>query len=128
MIVDTSALIAILAKEPQYEAILAKVKASDFVAVGAPTLTETGIVFARRLGSDPRQEIDDLLRALDIAVIPFTAEHYRAAVRAFLRFGKGRHPAALNFGDCLSYAAASVSGEPLLYVGRYFAETDVRGA
>jgi len=69
-----------------------------------------------------------LLRSIGAEIVPFTEEHYDAAVSAFLRYGKGRHPAGLNFGDCMSYAFARVSGLPLLYVGTDFSKTDITAA
>jgi ribonuclease VapC len=128
MIVDSSVLVAILLFEPGYTDLLARMEASDSVGVGAPTVVETLIVLARRLRGDPSALLTDLLGAIDAEVIPFTEDHSSAALKACLRFGKGRHPAALNFGDCLSYAVASVAGQPLLYVGDDFSRTDIRKA
>jgi ribonuclease VapC len=70
----------------------------------------------------------ELLSVMDVEVIPFTEAHSRAAVEAFLRFGKGRHPAALNYGDCLTYAVAATAGQPLLYVGEDFTQTGIARA
>jgi ribonuclease VapC len=128
MVVDSSALVAIILEEPEHDALLAKVAASTNVAIGAPTLVETLIVLTARLRGDPAPALRDLLRALDAEVIPFTEDHSRVALTAYLKFGKGRHPAALNFGDCLAYAAASVARQPLLYVGDDFSRTDVQNA
>lgn len=83
------------------------------------------MVLSSRLGEDSRRLLDDFLQEMDVEVIPFTAQHYEVAVDAFERFGKGRHPAALNFGDCLTYAVARLSGLPLLYTGEDFARTDL---
>lgn len=83
------------------------------------------MVLSSRLGKDPRPVLNDFLREMNVEVVPFTAEHYEVAVDAFERFGKGRHPAALNFGDCLTYAVARLSGLPLLYIGRDFALTEL---
>lgn len=82
-------------------------------------------MLSRRLKGDPQLLVSALLRELDIEVIPFSAEHSAAALDAYRRYGKGVHPAGLNFGDCLTYAVASQTGEPLLYVGRDFARTDL---
>jgi ribonuclease VapC len=128
MIVDSSVLVAILLFEPGYTDLLARMEASNGVGVGAPTVVETLIVLARRLRGDPSALLTDLLGAIEAEVIPFTEDHSRAALKASLRFGKGRHPAALNFGDCLSYAVASVAGQPLLYTGDDFSRTDIRKA
>jgi len=86
------------------------------------------MVLSARTRQDARMEIARSLRRLQIQVIPFTEEHFDAAAEAFLRYGKGRHPAALNFGDCMSYAVAALSGLPLLYTGNDFAQTDIRAA
>ena len=128
MVVDSSALVAIILAEVGYQDLLVKIKASNQVAVGAPTLVETLMVLAERLRGDPAPALKDLLRAAEAEVIPFTEDHSHAAVAAYLKFGKGRHRAALNFGDCLSYAAASLAKQPLLYVGDEFALTDIGAA
>ena len=95
------------------------------LAVGAATLVETAIVLSCKQVREPRQQLRQFLREMEVEVIPFTAEHYEAAADAFERYGKGRHPAALNFGDCLTYAVARLSGLPLLYTGNDFARTDL---
>ena len=128
MIVDSSVLVAILLFEPGYPDLLERMRSGEGVGVGAPTVVETLIVLANRMRGDPTGLLKDLLQAIEAEVIPFTEDHSQAALKACLRFGKGRHPAALNFGDCLSYAAASVAGQPLLYVGDDFSRTDIRKA
>ena len=125
MIVDTSAIIAILLKEPGYEALVAKAIQPGPIAVGAPTLTEAGIVLTARLGGAGLSMLRRLLQELDIGVVPFGPVHWQVAVDAFDRYGKGRHPAALNFGDCMSYATASVAKQPLLAIGQDFVHTDL---
>ncbi|HUF12992.1 MAG TPA: type II toxin-antitoxin system VapC family toxin [Longimicrobiales bacterium] len=125
MIVDASALLAIVFREPGYERLLERMDAADAVAAGTPTLTETGIVLHARLGDGSRGMLERLLDELSIAEIPFGEVHWREAVDAFRRFGRGRHPASLNFGDCLTYAVASLAGEPLLFVGADFGRTDI---
>jgi ribonuclease VapC len=128
MVVDSSALVAIILRQPGWERLAQAIEAAEFVAAGAPTLCETAMVLTSRLGGDPRARLERFLREADVEVIPFAPEHYEVAVSAFLRFGKGRHPAALNFGDCLSYATARVAGMPLLYQGEDFARTDIQSA
>jgi ribonuclease VapC len=91
-----------------------------------PTLTETAIVLSARLKLDARSLLWRFLEEGSIATIAFGDDHFGVAVDAWLRFGKGRHPAALNFGDCLSYATAKLAGEPLLYTGDDFPNTDVQ--
>ena len=125
MILDSSAIVAVMLAEPGYQTILARMGDAELLAAGAPTVVETAIVLSARLGRDAGPELDAFLREADVEVIPFTADHYRVAVDAFLRFGKGRHPAGLNFGDCLAYAVATLAGMPLLFVGGDFSRTDL---
>lgn len=125
MILDSSALVSVLLREADFLEFLSRMDRAPLIGVGAPTLAETAIVLAARLGRDARPLITRLLRRCEIDVIPFHAGHYEIAVDAFLRFGKGRHPAALNFGDCLAYAVARVAGAPLLCKGGDFAITDL---
>jgi len=127
MIVDSSALLAIVFREPGWEQLVERLQSAGAVAAGAPTLAETGIVLTARLGPAADGLLERLLDELEIQEIPFGEIHWREAVDAFRRYGRGRHPASLNFGDCLTYAAASLSGEPLLYVGEDFARTDLPG-
>lgn len=125
MILDTSAVIGVLLKEPGHEELARAVATDPSPAIGAATLTETAIVLSARLRGDARPLLARFLTEASVAVVPFGESHYGAAVDAWLRFGKGRHAAALNFGDCLSYAVARLAGEPLLYVGDDFAKTDI---
>ena len=127
MILDTSAVVAIVMKEPGYEELVQALTGTT-VAIGTATLTETAIVLSARLQSDARSLLARFLSEASIAIIPFGESHYSAAVDAWLRFGKGKHPAALNFGDCLSYAVAQLANEPLLFVGEDFVQTDITGA
>lgn len=125
MIVDSSALIALIFREPEAERIVASLAEAELVAIGAPTLAETAIVLAAKLGEASRAILSRLVEDLDLIVLPFTAAHGREAREAFLRFGRGRHPAALNYGDCLTYATAKLAGQPLLFVGEDFNRTDL---
>lgn len=125
MILDSSALLAIVFREPGFEAILDQVQKASLVAAGTPTLVETGIVLEARLGERAPGLLERLLDELDVEEISFGSNHSREAIRAFRQFGKGRHPAALNFGDCMTYAVARLSGEPLLHRGDDFSLTDV---
>lgn len=125
MILDSSALLALVFREPGHERILAATASAEWIGIGAPTLAETGIVLAARLGKDANPALALLLEHLDLGIVPFEGIHARAAREAYLRYGRGRHPAALNFGDCLTYAIAKVSGLPLLFVGDDFAQTDL---
>ncbi|WP_456446715.1 type II toxin-antitoxin system VapC family toxin [Oceanithermus sp.] len=128
MVLDSSALLAILLREPGYERLLEALDAAETVSVGAPTLAEAKIVLGARAGFEKTFLLDELLRQMEAEVLPFGREHADEAVRAYRRFGKGRHPAGLNFGDAMSYAMAQPSGEPLLFVGDVFSRTDVQPA
>jgi ribonuclease VapC len=127
-VLDSSAIVAILMAEPGYEELLDKIGDADLVAVGAPTLVETGLVLSSRLERDARSFLVDFLRDFQVEVVPLTDDHVSIAIGAFLRYGKGRHPAALNFGDCLSYAVASLGGMELIYLGGDFARIDLATA
>lgn len=125
MVLDTSTIVSILLPDSHGERLLRQVAGAPIIVVGAPTLMEAAMVLSSRLDCDARPMIEGFLRRAEAEVIPFTREHYEAAIDAFLRFGKGRHPARLNFGDCLAYALARLSGLPLLYVGDDFSKTDL---
>jgi ribonuclease VapC len=128
MIVDTSAVLAIVFKEPGHEELIQKTSEAKYVGIGTPTLAETGIVLNARLGSGGKTILARLSQELGLVEIPFGGSHWREAVGAYERFGRGRHPARLNFGDCLSYATAKLAGQPLLYVGNDFSKTDIEKA
>jgi ribonuclease VapC len=128
MTLDSSALVAVLFSEPGYLELVDVILQADAVRVGAPTLTETGIVLAGRRGTPAGRELEDLVRELGITVVPFGEPEWHAALQAYARFGRGRHKAALNFGDCLAYAAAATAGDTLLFVGDDFARTDIPSA
>jgi ribonuclease VapC len=128
MILDSSAILAILLREPGWRQLATKLAQAAFAGAGAPTLAEVSIVLTAKLAFDARLLLEEFLRESGIEIIVFAPEHFRAAADAFYRYGKGRHPAALNFGDCLTYAAASVSGLPLLFKGSDFSRTDLRPA
>jgi ribonuclease VapC len=118
-------LVAILFSEPGYLDIIDRILMTEHVRIGAPTLTETSLVFAGRRGRRTEREVDDLVRELGVTVVPFGEAEWRAAVDAFARYGRGRHKAELNFGDCLAYAAAATADDRLLYVGDDFTHTDL---
>lgn len=125
MIVDSSALLAIVFREPGFDRLLEVMAGEASAAVGTPTLAETGIVLHARLGTAARGLLERLIDELDIQEVPFGELHWREAVEAFRRYGRGRHPAGLNFGDCMAYAVARLSGEPLLFLGEDFRRTDI---
>lgn len=125
MILDSSAVVAILLREPGWETLLEQVVAAPSVGIGAATLVETGIVLTARLGIPGKTLLGRFVQETDVTVVPVTAAHWSVAVDAYVRFGRGRHPAALNFGDCLTYAVSRVAGEPLLFTGEDFTKTDL---
>jgi ribonuclease VapC len=125
VILDSSAIVALVLREPGWEAIADKLAAASTVGIGAPTAVETAIVLTARIRADSRALLARLHQEAGIRVVPFGEAHAAAAVDAWLRYGRGRHAAALNLGDCLSYATARVSGLPLLCVGDEFARTDL---
>jgi len=127
MIVDTSALIAVIRPEPLADTLAPKILSGPAV-MAAPEFLEAHMVLRRLYGEESERILDRFMVDLGIDVVAFTTEHAREATRAFDRFGKGRHPAGLNFGDCISYALSKVSGQPLLYVGDDFSKTDVLAA
>jgi len=128
MVLDSSAIVAIHLREPGHERLIERIDAAEVVVVGVPTLLETAMVLTARLGQDARPMLFAFLRRLEAEVVPFNEEHLDAAATAFIRFGRARHPAALNFGDCMSYAVASVAGMPLLFAGEDFKRTDIAQA
>jgi ribonuclease VapC len=128
VIVDTSALAAIVFEEPAADEMIVKLVHAERPGIGSPTLVELCLVLTARLGSDPQGLILRLLDGFQIREVAFGPPHWREAAEAFLKYGRGRHPARLNFGDCLSYAVARVEHEPLLFVGTDFAATDVASA
>jgi ribonuclease VapC len=125
VIVDSSAIVAILLREPGWEPLLDHLTATETPGVGAPTLVETGIVLSSRLGIPGKTLLARFVQESGLRTIAFSEAHWPVAVDAFLRYGKGRHPAALNFGDCLTYAISRVAAEPLLCIGDDFAKTDL---
>src|SRR4051812_47851350 len=125
MVIDTSALIAILDDEPERRALIEKIEASDTRLLSAGNLVEAAIVIETRYGADGERFLDLFVERAGIDIVPFDLEQAREARLAYSRYGKGRHAARLNFGDCFAYALAITSGEPLLFKGTDFSSTDV---
>jgi ribonuclease VapC len=125
LILDSSALVAILCREPGYEELLRRIATARTLAVGAPTVAETQMVLTIKLGLDVAGLVDQFLAEIQATVVPFGREHVSIFFDAFLRYGKGRHPARLNMGDCISYAIAMAAGQPLLFVSGDFTQTDL---
>jgi ribonuclease VapC len=128
MVLDTSAIIAILRDEPDAAIYRAAIEGAETLRIGAPTLIECEIVARQALGDDGSTDLDNFLMALDVHIEPFGRREADYARHAYRRFGKGRHPAGLNFGDCLTYATAVAQNEPLLFKGDDFPHTDITNA
>ena len=125
MIIDTSALVGILDLEPETERLVRAIAAAPERMLSAANLVETGIVMQVRRGDEATRDLDLLLAKLEIDIVPVSAKHADLARKAFRRFGRGRHPARLNFGDCFAYALAKDSSAPLLFKGEDFSQTDI---
>jgi len=128
MVLDTSAVVAILREEPECESFAALLSHASDPLISAATLFECSMVVHRRVGPGAMERLDDLMLAAGIRVAAVDVAQAHAARNAWLRYGKGRSPAGLNFGDCFSYALAITTGRPLLYKGEDFAHTDVVAA
>ena len=126
MIVDTSAVLAILQDEPERRRFNEAVEAADSRLMSVATFVEVSIVIESRFGAEGLHHLDLFVDRAGMELVPVDVEQTRVARGAFSRFGKGRHRAALNYGDCFSYALAQVMGEPLLYKGEDFSGTDIR--
>lgn len=125
MVVDASALVAILLDEPERAAYNAAIAESVIRLVSAATLVEASLVIENRKGANGRAELDRFVLRARLDVVAFDARQADAARNGWRRFGKGRHPAALNLGDCFSYALAKCTGEPMLFKGTDFTLTDI---
>lgn len=126
MVIDTSALVAILGGEPERRAFIDKIEAADSRHISVATFLETSIVIEARYGAGGLRDLDRFAAVAGMESVAVDIEQGRMARDAFSRFGKGRHRAALNYGDCFSYALARYLGEPLLYKGNDFIYTDIR--
>jgi ribonuclease VapC len=125
MVIDTSALVAILHNEPERPRFVEAIEATDSRHMSTATFVEISIVIEAKRGAEGLRDLDLFLTAAGIDLVAVDGEQAHAARRAFTRFGKGRHRADLNYGDCFSYALAMVVGEPLLFKGDDFGHTDV---
>lgn len=128
MIVDTSALVAVLYREPEAATFAERIHAAETCRISVANYVELAMVVEQQLGPDGMRQAEAFFRRAGIVVEPVTVEHGELARQAFLDFGKGRHKAGLNFGDCFAYALAKATGEPLLFKGNDFALTDIQPA
>ena len=125
MVIDTSAIVAILLNEPERQEFIQKIDLAKSRLMAAPTLLECQIVIETRKGTLGRFQLDLFIYEAEITIFPFNKEQVHFAIVAWQRYGKGRHPAGLNFGDCFAYALAKSRGEPLLFKGNDFSQTDI---
>lgn len=128
MVLDTSAVLAILFDEPESAAIREAIERDHTRLFSAASLLETSIVIESRFGEAGGRELDLLLYRAEIEIVPVDHDQAEIARNAYQRYGKGRHPAGLNYGDCFSYALSRHSGEPLCFKGRDFGLTDIVAA
>lgn len=128
MVIDTSAIIAIAFDEPEASAFETCIADDPVRLISAATVFEASMVLESRLGEQGGSELDLWLHRINAEVVPVSADHSDQARRTWRRYGKGRHPAGLNFGDCFSYALAKLTNEPLLFKGNDFSQTDIPAA
>jgi ribonuclease VapC len=127
MVIDSSALIALLLGEPETADFVAAIAATPNRLINAPTYLETAVVMHVRSGLEAQEKLDRLLSELSAEIVPFSYDHARLALAACRRYGQGSgHPAGLNFGDCFTYALAKLRDEPVLFKGNDFSRTDLR--
>ncbi|NEQ66807.1 MAG: type II toxin-antitoxin system VapC family toxin [Symploca sp. SIO1B1] len=125
MVIDPSAILAIIYAEPEGETFLNLIAQSENCLLASPSYVEASIVLGTRHGEAGVESLNLLLKKLSIVIVPFSPEQAKLATEAFLKFGKGRHPAKLNMGDCFSYALAKAMSQPLLFKGNDFSQTDI---
>ena len=125
LILDASAILTVFFRAPRYEGVLAKIAGASGIGVGAPTLAALGMLLCARTKRDPRALLARFLQGCDAQTVAFGESHWRAALDAYLRYGKGRHAAELSFVACLAYAVAKLAAQPLLTIQPGFAHTDL---
>jgi ribonuclease VapC len=125
MIIDTSAVAAILLEEPEADSFVRLIHRAEVTRISVATYVELSMVLESLLGPEGMRQAEAFFRRSEIVIEPVTLEQGHLARQAFLDFGKGRHTAGLNHGDCFSYALAKAMGEPLLFKGNDFSQTDV---
>lgn len=125
MVIDTSAVIAILFDEPERADFIHQIEIAERQLIAAPTLLESEIVVQTRKGALGRSELELFVHEAEFIVVPFDKTQVNLAILAWQQYGKGQHPAGLNLGDCFTYALAKATGEPLLFKGSDFAQTDL---
>jgi ribonuclease VapC len=126
VIVDSSAVTSIFLRKPGCERLIDALANADFAGVGAPTLAEASLELAKPLGREVHSLLARFVQEFELQIVPFSDAHYRAAVEAHEKYGSGRHKAALDFGDCLTYATARLAHQPLLCDDVRFGKTDLK--
>jgi ribonuclease VapC len=122
---DSSAVVAMLLREEGHSRLTETVGRAETVAIGAPTLLETDMVMVGRYEQRGAALVEEFMEEHGVVVVPFDGHHRAVAAKTFARYGKGRHPAGLNYGDCMTYATAHIADHPLLFTGKDFAKTDL---
>ncbi len=128
MVLDTSAVIAIILREPEADQFEAAIDRHSTLRISASSVLESAIVLRQRFGEDGVRNLDRLLAKIRVTIEPFDMQQLAWARHALETYGRGRHPAKLNFGDCFTYALAKSTGEPLLFKGSDFSLTDLKSA
>ncbi|MDB9312981.1 type II toxin-antitoxin system VapC family toxin [Spirulina sp. CS-785/01] len=127
MVIDTSAILAILGDEPEREALIQKIESAKVRLIAAPTLLEGEILLHARKGPLGRAELELFIYEAEFTVVPFDKAQVHFAFLAWEQYGQGQHPANLNWGDCMAYALAKSRSEPLLFQKAGFTQTDIQG-
>ncbi len=128
MILDSSAVVAVIREEQGHGRLLGAIEGASEMAIGAPTAVECSLALVRRYGVVGRLMLSRFLEQNEVITVPFDERHWSVAADASIRYGKGQHPARLNYGDCMAYATAKVADAPLLFVGNDFPQTDIVAA
>ncbi len=128
MVLDSSVVIAVMLEEPEADEFLSKMASAQTRLISAGSYLEASLVLMTRLAGEVERELDALLLEGGVEIVPVTAAQVQIARQAYWLFGKGRHAAGLNLGDCLSYALSKSTGQPLLFKGEHFARTDLEAA
>jgi ribonuclease VapC len=128
MVLDTSAIVAILSNEPERERFIRLIETAPIRRLSAANRVEATLVIEGRKRDPGRADLDLFLSEAEVEIVPLTLEHTELACQAFRRYGRGRHPAGLNFGDVFAYALAKSTDEPLLFKGDDFSKTDIASA
>ena len=126
VVIDTSVIICVIRQEPEAPQFLKQLKLDPVRLISIVSIVEAGIVLEKQFGVAGSRELENTIAKLKLSIQPVTVEQGRTALLAFWRFGKGIHPAGLNFGDCFTYSLAKSTGEPLLFKGNDFLRTDLR--